>query len=200
MNGNCLIKLGQFFVLFLIGAGFSQAQLIQGRVTLKGIAPSDRVIPGAQSVKDCHNNEIKTEFWKMGTNGGLANVVVWVEGMPKGMKPSKPLAKVVIDQKGCHYVPHIAAVPVKEKFVIKNSDPTLHNVRANQILRGKKKVVFNLAQPVQGMKSEVSFSDPGLYSLECDVHPWMQAWIWAMDSLLWGNGSRRVLSVARRIA
>ncbi|MBX7156802.1 MAG: hypothetical protein K1X66_00245 [Verrucomicrobiae bacterium] len=182
MNENYLIKLGQFFVLFLVGVIFSQAQMIQGKVTLKGTPPPDRVIPGAQSVKDCHSNEIKTEFWKVGTNGGLANVVVWVEGVSRETKPSELLAKVVIDQQGCHYVPHITAVQAKEKFVIQNSDPTLHNVRANQMLKGKKKVVFNLAQPVKGMKSEVSFSEPGLYSLECDVHPWMQSWVWAMDS------------------
>jgi plastocyanin len=172
----------RFCVLFLMGVGISQAQGIQGRITLKGTPPPDVVIPSANT-KDCHGGTIKTEFWSLGTNGGLGNVVVWVEGVPNEVKPEEPLPQVVIDQQGCRYTPHISAVQVKEKVVVKNSDPTLHNVRGSLVLRDKKnRVVFNLAQPVKGMKSEVSFSQPGLHSLECDVHPWMQAWVMVLES------------------
>ena len=175
-------KFLEILSLFFIATYFSVGGVVEGKVILKGVPPSDVIIPSAKT-KDCHDGEIKTEFWKVATNGGLAEVVVWIEGVDKKAKPTHASEVLTINQQGCRYVPHVSAVRVKEKVKIKNSDATLHNARGSQFVKNRKgRIIFNLAQPSQGMVSEVFFPETGLYSLECDVHPWMQAWVMALES------------------
>lgn len=168
---------------FLVFTFFSHSVVIEGRVILKGRPSPDQVIVMAKT-RDCaHGGEIKTEFWKVGTNGGLGDVVVWIKKVPEGVYPAETIAPVVIEQKGCRYIPHVSAVRVKEKVKVKNNDPTLHNVRGTRLISNRKeRVIFNLGQPMQGSVNEVSFPEAGIYTLECDVHPWMQAWVVALDN------------------
>ena len=174
-----------FWVTCFLGFSliFSDSAIIEGRVTLKGNPLPDQVIVAAKT-RDCaHGGEIKTEFWKIGTNSGLGEVVVWIKKIPTEVYSRETITPVIIEQKGCRYVPHISAVLAKEKVKIKNYDATLHNVRGTRLISNRKeRVIFNLAQPMQGAVNEVSFSEAGIYSLECDVHPWMQAWVVALEN------------------
>jgi hypothetical protein len=83
-------------------------------------------------------------------------------------------------QIGCRYVPHVSIVEAGVNFKIINGDPTLHNIRA-KIYNGPGKPpgddVFNFGQASQGQVDEKDFDNPGIYSLQCDVHGWMQCWV-----------------------
>jgi len=68
-------------------------------------------------------------------------------------------------------------------FKITNGDPTLHNVRANASTGPGQPPgpdLFNIGQPRQGQTDEEKFDDPGIYTLACNVHGWMQAWVMAL--------------------
>ena len=39
-----------------------------------------------------------------------------------------PTDAVALDQKGCHYVPHVLGIQANQKLRITNSDPTQHNI------------------------------------------------------------------------
>jgi hypothetical protein len=84
-----------------------------------------------------------------------------------------------IDQKACHYVPHVFGVRVGQTVEIVNSDPTLHNIHA--MPKGNQE--FNNGQPIQGMKMTHTFTAKEvMVPFKCDVHGWMNAYVGVMDN------------------
>ncbi len=66
------------------------------------------------------------------------------------------------------------AVQAGQPVEFRNSDPLLHNIRANS----KQGQSFNIAQPVKGMKQVRKFSKPEIgIQLRCDVHWWMAGYL-----------------------
>ena len=69
-------------------------------------------------------------------NGKLANVFVYIkegtltDGGKKisGYSFEVPSEPVVLDQSGCHYVPHVMGIIANQTLKITNSDPTTHNI------------------------------------------------------------------------
>jgi plastocyanin len=162
---------------------------ITGLVTLSGKPTSkDQTFYAAAS--GCGESPIRhTENWKIGPKGELGDVVVWIID-PKFKTPPVVLAntpppEIEIKQLGCRYIPHVIAVQAGDLFKITNGDPTLHNVRAN-VSPGPGQPpgaeLFNIGQPRQGQTDEQKFDAPGVYSLECNVHGWMQAWVMALPT------------------
>ncbi len=109
----------------------------------------------------------------IGPAGELANVIVFVKEVA-GSYPT-PTTPAVLDQKGCHYVPHVSAVQVGQPIEIVNSDATLHNVHAMPEVNSQ----FNEGQPVQGMVSTKKFDkvEPTPFRIKCDVHGWMKSYM-----------------------
>ena len=102
----------------------------------------------------------------------LANVFIWIEGaeLPDSAEGSKPL---VIDQKGCRYLPRVSGTRIGNTVQILNSDNTVHNVHNRASKGGFNKVMLAQADPL-----EVVFEEEELMvQLRCDVHPWMRAYV-----------------------
>src|SRR2546426_3054134 len=78
-------------------------------------------------------------------DGGLANVLVYIKSGLEGKKFPTPAEGPVLDQVGCLYEPYVMGVMVNQKFKIKNSDATLHNVHATPKINTE----FNFAQPTK---------------------------------------------------
>ena len=109
-------------------------------------------------------------------DGRLANVVVSVQGAPK--TPVEPVEGASLDNLRCAFVPHVQAVTVGTRLLIKNSDPMLHNVHTY----GKgDRTLFNLAMPLQGQQVKKKLKKPGLTRVKCDIHEWMSGWVWVFD-------------------
>jgi len=90
---------------------------------------------------------------------------------------------IVIDQKGCQYLPHVLGIQVGQNLQIVNSDNTLHNVHS---LADRSKQ-FNLGMPIQGMKVKKKFtSEEIMVKFKCDVHPWMNAYIGVLSHPFYG--------------
>jgi hypothetical protein len=96
---------------------------------------------------------------------------------------------VVLDQKGCLYQPQILALQTSQKLLVKNSDPAtvpMHNVHINPVAQGNQDANasrMNVAQ-ITGAP-DVTFTFPAgenFMKFQCDVHPWMFAWITVVDS------------------
>ena len=153
------------------------AGTVRGRVTLDGPVPPATTVrldgdktcatfaPGARR---------PTEQWVVGPEGGLANVFVHVTGGLDGRSFPVPQEPVVIDQQKCWYVPRVVGVRVGQPLQVLNSDPLLHNVRANSTVNEP----FNQGQPVQGVRYSHTFSTAEvMVPMKCDVHAWMNAWV-----------------------
>ena len=162
---------------------------ITGTVTLQG-KPNSQDETFVAKASGCGESPVRhTENWKVGPRGELGDVVVWIVD-PKVSRPlGYATATPPVKQIGCRYVPHVLVVRAGESFQIINADPTLHNVRA-KVYDGPRKPpgadVINFGQATQGQTDEKQFDQPGIYTLQCDVHAWMQCWIMVLKSNVFG--------------
>jgi plastocyanin len=175
-----------YLVLVLLLALASSARAdITGMVTLQG-KPNSQDETFVAKANGCGESPIRhTENWKVGSKGELGDVVVWVVDPKLPASDSDIPPEVELKQIGCRYVPHVAAVRAGINFKIINCDPTLHNIRA-KVYDGPGQPpgadVFNFGQATQGQTDEREFDDPGIYTLQCDVHAWMQCWVMVLKS------------------
>ena len=108
-------------------------------------------------------NKVTTRHYVVGSDNGLANVFVYL----KDAKAAPATGDgPVLDQKGCMYDPYVMGVVTGQKFKIKNSDATLHNVHATPKINKE----FNFGQPLKDQVSEKSFDQAEvLVRMKCDV-------------------------------
>ena len=152
---------------------------ITGTIKLEGDAPKPEAIKmNADPVCMREGKGQTTEFVVAGDGGALQNVFVYVKDGLGNRTFSAPQQAVVLDQKGCHYRPHVFGVMVGQPLEIVNSDPTLHNIHALP----KANQEFNTGQPIQGMKFNHTFSAKEvMVPFKCDVHGWMNAYAGVLD-------------------
>jgi hypothetical protein len=151
---------------------------VRGRVVLQGTPPPEKTIEMDATCGKLHDATVTTRHYVVSSEGGLANVFVFIKaGLRK--KESSPLPPApMLDQLGCMYEPYVMGVMTKQLFKIRNSDPFLHNVHATP----RNSQEFNVGQPTQGQVTEKSFAFPEiLVRLKCDVHPWMFAYLGVVD-------------------
>ena len=177
------MKLRHLLIVAGLSCGLSlNAADITGKITLKGTAPKEKDITPLKDDATCgkfHSTMPTTRFYVVGPNAELADVVVSLTGIT-GKSAGATAQPVVLDQKGCEYVPQILAVQTGQKITIKNSDPVLHNVHASPTVSGNNEE--NKAQMAGAPDLSFSFSKPeDFLKFKCDVHPWMFAWISVMD-------------------
>lgn len=174
----------RFLIVPALIAGLQAATAgdITGKITLSGNAPAPQVIDMG-SVPDCgkqHSEPVKTQLYVVGPAGELKDVVVSIKGVT-GKSTGESAEPLVLDQKGCEYIPYIAAVQTKQKILVRNSDPLLHNVHAMPANAGNKE--SNKAQIGGAPDIAVSFADAESFlRFKCDVHPWMFAYVTVVDS------------------
>ena len=112
----------------------------------------------------------------LGKGRELGNVFVWLEGAKGGDLPKGPFR---LDQKGCAFEPYAQVVSKGVPVTVLNSDPVLHNVHATTV---KGDALFNKAIPVKGQSFAERFTVAGVVRVKCDVHAWMNAWLFVADS------------------
>ena len=153
------------------------AATVSGKVLFEGTAPENPVIQ-MSSDSACGSAETRAERYVV-DNGGLKNVFVYVkDGLGNKWIFDTPTEPVKLDQKGCHYTPHVLGIRTSQPLEVSNSDATLHNVHAMP----RENREFNQGQAVQGMKNTVTFTKAEvLIPFKCDVHAWMNAYIGVVD-------------------
>lgn len=164
------------------GAFLSTADIeISGQVTLSGTPPPEIRIDMSSDARcgQLHNTPVTTRHYLVDKDGGLANVFVYIKsGLNR--KWAAPAQEPLLDQIGCLYEPYVMGVMVNQKFQIKNSDPTLHNVHATPYQGDNRE--FNFAQPSQGQVNEKSFPNQEVFvRFKCNVHPWMFAYVGVVE-------------------
>lgn len=110
-------------------------------------------------------------------DGKMANVFIYIkEGL--GNRIYAPSATpVVLDQKGCRYVPHVIGAMTGQPVEFRNSDPTMHNVHI--VPPGDPNAAgFDISQPPMGGTQQHVFHTAGLMiPVRCNNHPWMEAFL-----------------------
>ncbi len=142
---------------------------VRGTVSFKGVPPTPVAVTPSMDPA-CEGMALTAQSVQV-KDGKLENVLVRVRGLLPSTNEAKP---AVIDQHQCTYLPRVQGVAAGQPILIKNSDGTLHNVRA---LAGTKSI-FNVAQPPHGKPVQRGLpADAEVVRLKCDIHPWMVAWV-----------------------
>jgi plastocyanin len=108
--------------------------------------------------------------------GHLANVFVYIKaGLPATSAPPNA-APVRVDQKGCRFLPHVAAVQQGGRVEFTNSDPTMHNVHTMTTTVGNTNV--DVSQGPGSAPQVRRFDSPEIMlPIRCNNHPWMEAFL-----------------------
>jgi hypothetical protein len=165
---------------------------LSGKVVLEGTPPAPTTIRMASdpACAEANKVDLKSEAFVV-DNGGLENVFVYIkDGLGNKYIFDTPTEPVKLDQKGCHYVPHVLGLRTTQPLEIVNSDNTLHNVHGMPSTNRE----FNFGQAVPGLKHTVTFTAPEvLIPFKCDVHSWMNAYLGVVDNpyfAVTGNGGK----------
>jgi plastocyanin len=111
--------------------------------------------------------------------GKLANVFVYVKaGLPQGSFAA-PSNAVVLNQKGCRYIPHVMGIMVGQPFKILNTDTADHNIHSMP----KDNPPWNETQLPTDKPIVKTFPNPEIMlPLQCNQHPWMRAYVNVMSN------------------
>jgi plastocyanin len=159
------------------GAAFAAGASITGTVTFAGTAPKLNPIPmDADPVcAKKHSTPVLSEKLVLGSGNTMGNILVYVsKGLPAGKTYPAPSTPVTLDQNGCMYVPHVQGIMVGQAYRILNSDGILHNIHALPKINSQ----FNRPMPPTMKETSTKFDKAeDVFTIKCDVHPWMQAFM-----------------------
>lgn len=164
----------------------AESTSISGKVILTGADPAAlrKVIDIGGNPFCSGHGEITDPAWRVAADGGLADAVITVRG---SQRASNVNVSPLIDQTKCEFVPHTVAIQPGQAVRFHNSDLTFHNIRIARhesgTTRGKGENIDNFGQPSRGDENVKTFNTPGLFRLECDVHRWMNAWVFVHEGI-----------------
>ena len=142
--------------------------IIRGTVSLAGPVPVMAMIPN----QPCHSGApaLKDESIVADSSGRLQNVIVYIEDAPPAADAGDlPPARSI--NWNCQYVPHAIALRSGQKLHVTSSDSVMHNVHGQCTAND----AFNFALIQAGQSKDLTFSQPEIFFVRCDVHPWMKA-------------------------
>ena len=165
-----------FITLFMFSVALGGT--LKGTITFSGKPPKKKSLKmDADPVcSSAHRDKVYAESFILNEKGQMANVFVYLKNV--SYKGETPKEAVVLDQKGCIYNPHVFGIMKDQELIIKNSDPTMHNIHSMAKVNNQ----FNFAMPKVVKEKKVSFKkteEP--FYIKCDVHPWMKAWTTVTD-------------------
>jgi hypothetical protein len=89
-------------------------------------------------------------------------------------------ATVLYDQKGCRFIPRVAAVRTDQQLNIVSDDPIAHNTRANPLKNQGFNIIIKPSDR-EGIKVPFKVAENLPIEIRCDIHPWMQGWVMVVD-------------------
>ncbi len=108
----------------------------------------------------------------------VKNALVIVEGITHGR--AAPKKDITINNLRCRFEPLVSIAYVKSYYIIRNSDPLLHNTWLGKVLNaGARRTIFNLALPYRDQVIKKPNRVAGLINVRCDIHPWMRAYVYS---------------------
>lgn len=151
---------------------------VSGTIRFDGKAPTPIAIDMAQdpACGQASKTPNMTEQYVVHA-GRLANVFVYVkDGLGDRMyMPAK--TPVVLDQKGCRYIPHVIGTMVGQPVEFRNSDRTMHNIHIVPPGRDDSSG-FDISQAPMAGTEQHTFRNSGLMiPVRCNNHPWMEAFL-----------------------
>lgn len=156
----------------------SNGGTITGKVNFSGKDPDPKIFTITKDNDTCGNGERKIDFVRV-TNGALNDTVVYLKKVKSGKAFPASLDNPEINQKTCGFHPFLSVMKNKDKLLVRNSDPVLHNIHTYEIIGKAKKTVFNVSQPpeLKTINKTVKLKRGTSMKLECDAHDFMHGYV-----------------------
>jgi plastocyanin len=144
---------------------------VEGTISFTGTPPKMKPIDMAKepTCAKQHATPVMTEAVGVRPGNTLEDVVVYVSAGDMGAAATKT---VIYDQKGCQYIPHVAAMEVNQQMEIQNHDQTSHNIHP----MAKANPEWNKSQPPGSPPLKVTYEKVEFIPVKCNVHPWMHGY------------------------
>ena len=146
--------------------------------TLRGVVRfAGESIPGPVLVENTTDPEVcgflqsREEILVSPQGRGIANVIVSLRDPPSGFTVASSPNHLVLDNRDCRFVPHVAVLTVGDTIEIVSHDPVLHTVHFYGALER------NIALPDPRATATVAVRMSGTIAVLCDLHGWMKAFI-----------------------
>ena len=155
---------------------------ITGAIALNGQPPASQAIDMSADTACQSRNPNAVAETVVAKDGKLQNVFIYIKdgsvtggNRISGYTFTAPGEAVVLDQVGCQYLPHVLGIQVNQKFQVKNSDPTAHNINV-QPKQGNP--AWNVSQSPSTPPIEKTFARAEtIIPVKCNQHPWMKAYV-----------------------
>jgi hypothetical protein len=176
---------------------------ISGRVTLQGTPRPEIKIQLDPASAKLRPNGLTTRHYLVSSNGGLANVFVWIRAGLSNHPARPATTPVVMEYRGAQLMPFVVAVQTNVPVWIRNGDPLLHNAHTRPRASGSYEMNFAMAgttvipreplykalyrrfilrRPAPTAGTPVTLAAPEPFvRLNCDVHPWEFGYICVAD-------------------
>ena len=158
----------------------ARAGSIHGAVRFVGKKPAVKPI-SMDAEEACEKMQTKPVYAGgvvTGRSGGLADVFVYIKSGLEGKTFEPVKHAVVLDQRGCQFVPRVIALRAGQTLTVKNSDPVSHNIHP----RPRENREWNQQQSPGAPDLQRRFARPEvMIPVKCNVHAWMRSHIGVLD-------------------
>lgn len=150
---------------------------ISGKVTFSGTVPTPESFKISKDNDVCGSGNREIDHVRV-NNGGLRDVVVYLDKVKQGKAFNDTEKEAKILQKGCEFLPYIQIMQNDNNAAIINEDSVLHNIHTYEIIGKAKKTVMNISQPDKGtINKKVKLKRGVAMKIECDAHDFMHGFV-----------------------
>lgn len=150
--------------------------IVRGVVRLEGRPPETRVVAITDNTATCGETRLLPRL-SVGSANEIEGAVVSLANASRGAARTPSPEPPTLDQRGCTFDPHVVLAYTGQTVRVLNSDPLTHNVHT----KGFDNRPVNRTQPAAMRALDLSFTAPERVKVNCDLHPWMEAWIVVID-------------------
>ena len=167
------------------GASSGGPGTFAGRVVFKGAPPSPKPFyskGGAPKNPEICSalGEIVNEELLVSSDGGIANVFVYLEKAPAGFKDTPPKEPVLFDQKNCVFTTHAMIVRVGQTMKVLSDDALVHNTHTHPNKNDEENMIVK-ANEREGIPLVFKKAEKFPFGVNCDYHAWMSAYQLPLD-------------------
>jgi plastocyanin len=154
---------------------------VRGRISYAGPKPERLKLEmeSDATCRDAHAGKpVYDEPVAVGKDGGLANAFVYIQAGLEGKKFEPVQEPVVLDQRGCLFVPRALGVRAGQILKLRNSDQVSHNI--HPIPKDNRE--WNESQAPGTPDAERKFARTEvMIPVKCNIHKWMHAYIGVLE-------------------
>jgi plastocyanin len=154
---------------------------IHGRIVYQGPKPTRRQIPMDSDIK-CNEEHggkpVYDEPVQVGEGGGLSNAFVYIQTGLEGKKFQPVQQPVILDQKGCMFVPRALGIQAGQVMKLRNSDEVQHNV--HPVPKNNREWSESQAPGTPDIEHKFARTEV-MVPVKCNIHQWMHAYIGVVE-------------------